>query len=80
MRDVLTLDVGPDHVLRGKTGLALPPEEPSEVGWFVGFVELGARRVFFATVIDGHAPEVDLKSVRRRVTERVLRELGDLPS
>jgi len=79
VRDVLTLDVSADYVLRGKTGMAGPPEQPSEVGWFVGFVELGERRVFFATVIDGHAPDVDLKPVRRRVTERVLRELGDLP-
>jgi len=80
VRDVLTLDVGPEHVLRGKTGLAGPPETAAEVGWFVGFVELGERRVFFATVLDGHSPDVDLKPVRRRVTERVLRELGDLPS
>ena len=80
IRDVLTLDVTADYVLRGKTGLGLPPDEPSEVGWFVGFVELGERRVFFATVIDGHAPDVDLKPARRRVTERVLRELGALPS
>jgi len=80
VRDVLTLDVGPEHVLRGKTGFAAPPEQPTEVGWFVGFVELGERRVFFATVLDGHGPNVDMKPVRRRVTERVLRELGDLPS
>ena len=80
VRDVFTLDVGPDHVLRGKTGSAGPPEQPSEVGWFVGFVEIGERRVFFATVLDGHGPDVDMLPVRRRVTERVLRELGDLPS
>ena len=79
VRDVLTLDVGPDHVLRGKTGSAGPPEQPSEVGWFVGFVELGERRVFFATVLDGQTGGVDIKPVRRRVTERILRELGDLP-
>ncbi len=80
VRDVITLDVGADYVLRGKTGLGGPPEQPSEVGWFVGFLELGERRVFFATVIDGHAVDVDVKPVRRRVTERVLRELGLLPS
>lgn len=79
VRDVLTLDVGLNYVLRGKTGFNQPPEQPSLVGWFVGFVELGERRVFFATVVDGHAPGVDLKPARRRVTERVLRELGDLP-
>jgi beta-lactamase class D len=79
VRDVLTLDVGPDHVLRGKTGFSGPPEQPIEVGWFVGFVELGERRVFFATVIDGHGPAVDMIPTRRRITERILRELGDLP-
>jgi hypothetical protein len=36
--------------------------------------------VFCATVIDGHAPEVDVLPVRRRVTESVLRARGDLPS
>lgn len=80
VRDVLTLDVTPEYVLRGKTGLSGPPEQPSEVGWFVGFVELGERRVFFATVVDGHGPDVDIKPLRRRVTERILRELGDLPT
>jgi hypothetical protein len=79
-RDVLTLDVTPSSIFRGKTGAASPPEELMEVGWFVGYVELGERRVFFATVIDGHAPEVDVLPVRRRITERVLRALGDLPS
>jgi beta-lactamase class D len=80
VRDVITLDVTPEYVLRGKTGSAGPPEQASEIGWFVGYVELGERRVFFATVLDGHNPGVDMKPVRRRVTERVLRELGDLPS
>lgn len=80
VRDVITLDVTPEYLLRGKTGSAVPPEEPEEVYWFVGFVELGERRVFFATLIDGRGPDVDALPVRRRVTERVLRELGDLPS
>jgi beta-lactamase class D len=80
VRDVITLDVGPDYVLRGKTGSAGPPEQTSEVGWFVGYVELGERRVFFATVLDGRSAGVDLNPVRRRVTERILRELGDLPT
>lgn len=79
VRDVLTLDVTPNYIFRGKTGSASPPEEIMEVGWFVGYVELGERRVFFATVIDGHAPNVDVLPVRRRVTENVLRALGDLP-
>ncbi len=80
VRDVITLDVTPDYVLRGKTGSSGPPESTEDVAWFVGFVELGERRVFFASVIDGHPPDVDVSVVRRRVTERILRDLGDLPS
>lgn len=80
VRDILTLDVTPSYVLRGKTGSASRPEEPMDVAWFVGWVEIGDRRVFFATVIDGHAADVDVLPARRRVTERVLHALGDLPA
>lgn len=80
LRDVITLDVTPDYVLRGKTGSAQPPDESMEISWFVGFVELGARRVFFATALDGHSPGIDPLQVRRRVTEHVLHDIGDLPA
>ncbi|HYO97331.1 MAG TPA: penicillin-binding transpeptidase domain-containing protein [Polyangiaceae bacterium] len=79
VRDVLTLDVGRDHVLCGKTGLSRPPDVAAELGWFVGWVELGERRAFFATLVDGHAPEVDLIPLRRRLTERLLRDQRLLP-
>jgi beta-lactamase class D len=80
VRDIITLDVGQNHVLYGKTGLALPPEEPELAAWFVGWIELGKRRVFFATLINAHEKDIDLKPVRRRVTERVLRALQLLPA
>jgi beta-lactamase class D len=76
VRDIMTLDVTDKYVLRGKTGLARKPHEADDVGWFVGWLELGERRVFFATVVDGFRADVDRASVRRRVTERVLRARG----
>ncbi len=79
VREIITLDVGEGHVLYGKTGSAMPPEYEIEIGWFVGFVELGPRRVYFATLIDGHGKDVELKPARRRVTERILRAQGFLP-
>jgi beta-lactamase class D len=79
VRDIITLDVGQSHVLYGKTGLNQPPEFPELAAWFVGWLELGERRVFFATLINAHAKEVDVKPVRRRVTESVLRALQLLP-
>jgi beta-lactamase class D len=79
VKDVIVLDVGASHVFYGKTGLYGPPESKVEVGWFVGFVAFEKRSVYFATLVTGRAPDVDIVLVRRRVTERVLRSLGVLP-
>jgi beta-lactamase class D len=80
VRDVMTLDVGFDHVLRGKTGWAGPGDADREYGWFAGWVELGERRVYFALLIDGHAPDVDIRPIRRRLAERILRARSILPA
>jgi len=80
VKDIITLDVGQNHVLRGKTGLQQPPDFPELAGWFVGWLELGNRRVYFATLINACKKGIDIKPVRRRVTERVLRALQLLPA
>ena len=76
VRDIMTLDVTETYVLRGKTGSTSLPDEPRDLGWFVGWLELGERRVFFATLLDGHAQGVDFRPLRRKVTERVLHARG----
>ena len=80
VKDVIALDVGESYVLYGKTGLSGPPEADAEVGWFVGFVALDERSVYFATLVTERAKDVDIVPVRRRVTERILRSLGVLPT
>ncbi|HEY3494171.1 MAG TPA: penicillin-binding transpeptidase domain-containing protein [Polyangiaceae bacterium] len=77
--DMITLDVGPEHVLRGKTGFQPGPPETELVGWFVGWIERGSQHVYFATALDGHQKDVDFMKARRRVTEHVLEKLGLLP-
>jgi beta-lactamase class D len=77
--DMLALDVTEQFVLRGKTGYGRPPDETELIGWFVGWIERGPRRVYFATALDGHKDGVDFVKVRRRVTEAVLTKLGLLP-
>jgi beta-lactamase class D len=76
VRDIMTLDVTENYVLRGKTGSTSPPEEPRELNWFVGWLERGERRVFFALLMDGHAEGVDAKDLRRPLTERILKSRG----
>lgn len=76
VKDIMTLDVTESYVLRAKTGSAKKPDEAMDLGWFVGWLELGERRVFFATLIDGFRGDVDLAPVRRRVTERILKLRG----
>jgi beta-lactamase class D len=76
VRDIMTLDVTEKYVLRGKTGTIMKPEESADLAWFVGWLEAGDRRVYFATLIDGHDPGVDPMQVRRPLTERVLRSRG----
>lgn len=76
VRDIMTLDVTEAYVLRGKTGMTRKPEDAEDLGWFVGWLELGERRVFFATLLDSFAAGMDRIPVRRRVTERVLRARG----
>ncbi len=80
VRDLITLDVGQGYTLFGKTGSAVPPEEPEFAMWFVGWLELAARKVYFATLINEHEPGVDARPARRGVTERVLRALQLLPA
>lgn len=75
-RDVMEIRSSEGVVLRGKTGWAGPPETEKEVLWLVGWVELGKRRVYFATVIDERAEDVDGAPSRLEVTERALRNLG----
>jgi beta-lactamase class D len=76
VRDIMTLDVTESYVLRGKTGTSMPPDESRLVAWFVGWLEVDERRVYFATLIDGAEPGVDPIQVRRPLTERVLRSRG----
>ncbi|HEX6764807.1 MAG TPA: hypothetical protein VF103_05000, partial [Polyangiaceae bacterium] len=79
VKDVIALDVGESHVLYGKTGSGGPADGDVEFGWFVGFVALEKKSVYFATLLTGHAPGIDMLPVRRRVTEHILRSLGVLP-
>lgn len=73
VKDIITLEKTPDYTLRGKTGLAQPPDSEG-IGWFVGYVERSDNAYFFATNIDIRKPE-DI-AARIDLTRRCLQDLG----
>jgi len=79
VKDVIALDVGESYVLYGKTGSGSATGD-ALFGWFVGFVALEKKSVYFATLVTAAAPGIDIFPARRRVTERVLRSLDVLPA
>jgi beta-lactamase class D len=76
VKDIMTLDVTESYVLRAKTGAVQPPDSERELYWFVGWVEQGERRAYFATLLEGHAPGADMMALRRALTERTLKAQG----
>jgi beta-lactamase class D len=83
LKNVMLIDDKPTHRLYGKTGWASAPDslvaKTPDIGWFVGYVEKGNDVYFFATTIEHKAPvPANFIASRRRITDRILMELGIL--
>lgn len=74
-REIMARDKGDGWVLRAKTGWADAPDP--DVGWFVGWVERGATRWFFALRMD-IAKDEDAP-LRERIARACLADVGALP-
>lgn len=74
-RRMLLTEDAPGHQLYGKTGWAMIPGQ-TDLGWYVGWVERGSRRWFFALNIDMPAPEDAPK--RTELARRLLADVGAL--
>lgn len=66
-----------DYVIRSKTGLAVLDGEHN-VGWWVGWVEQGDERVFFASALEAVSPGDDFIPARIRLMREFLQTLGVL--
>lgn len=75
MLDMLVRKREGDATLRGKTGWGYPHTD-HELGWFVGWSERGAQRVYVAVLTLKLAPGVDIFPVRQAIAESVLHEAG----
>lgn len=78
VKEMMAIEETPTWVLRAKTGLTTVPD-PGSIGWWVGWVERGARVTFFATVLESAAPAADFAAKRLSVTRCALERTGALP-
>jgi beta-lactamase class D len=61
VKDILVLEETPQYIWRGKSGWALT--KPHQVGWHVGYVEVGQKVYFYAMNIDiMHANEAKVRA------------------
>ena len=72
VRDLMIERESADLVLRAKTGWASLPG--TDIGWYVGWVERGARVVYFALNADAETAEA--RSARRAIVFDALRAEG----
>jgi beta-lactamase class D len=72
--DLMLLESGQDWAWRGKTGATGPdvPDHP-DIGWLVGWVERGDRRIYHAILILERPAHVSMQGgLRERVTRNIL--------
>lgn len=75
VRELMLVEQGPGHRLRGKTGWATLPGGEA-VGWWVGWVERGDAVHFFATLLEGRDVGAEFGPARVDTTRRALASLG----
>lgn len=77
LTEILKIDRTDDHILSGKTGLAL--RDGGNIGWFVGYVEKGDDVYYFATRIspaNSEMPGYVFSPLRKELTLVALNTLG----
>ena len=75
VKEVMILEDTLGYTLRGKTGWADSPDQ--NIGWLVGYLEQNGNVYFFATNVEsGPVAPTTFQRARRRITEKILRELG----
>jgi len=76
VREALVVERGPSHVMLAKTGWAI--RKKRQHGWYVGWVERGAKVWLFAMNMDGKFKEN--RKARLTISRAVLRRAGALPA
>ena len=77
VKEIMVSEQTPEHVIRAKTGWAVPPAGDN-VGWWAGWVERQSQVYIFATVLEAATPDETFLPARQAVTRGVLERLGVL--
>jgi beta-lactamase class D len=75
VKRILRVEETPRYRLHAKTGWAL---KPSEVGWWVGWMERGGKATIFAANLEPAREGVEFGPLRTAVPRALLKELGVL--
>jgi beta-lactamase class D/dienelactone hydrolase len=78
VRDIMVVEEAPTHTIRAKTGWARFGDG-RQVAWWVGWVERGDERYFFASALESDRPREGFGPLRESVAREVLRAAGALP-
>jgi len=80
VRRITIVDAAPDYVMHGKTGWVLKGnnDRAVDLGWYVGWVERGGRRWFYALNIDMPRAGDDTDK-RQQIAKALLVRSGALP-
>ncbi|MEM9673345.1 MAG: penicillin-binding transpeptidase domain-containing protein [Bacteroidota bacterium] len=63
------------YVLNGKTGWTNAALDGIDVGWYVGYIEIGTHVYFFATNIESKDPKDSFARARKEITMNILKGL-----
>lgn len=73
VRRLLVIEDTDNYTLRAKTGWAKAPDP--DIGWYVGWIEAGSKKMFFALNLDMHRPDTD-RHARIHITWEALELFG----
>lgn len=74
--DLLTLEKCSNYVLKGKTGWV--PTQAKQLGWLVGWVELGSDTYFYAMNLESNDPKFPMVEARQKIVRATLKDTGIL--
>ena len=74
LKSIIVLDSNSSYIMRGKTGWGF--QDNKDIGWLVGWVEKDGNAYFYAINIESDKENPDFGEARRKITERILKDLG----